>query len=34
MEQSSKNESKCDIFMNEVRMEIEALQEPKENASF
>jgi hypothetical protein len=29
MEQSSKNENTCDIFMNEIRMEDEPLQEPE-----
>jgi hypothetical protein len=31
MEQSSKNENTCDIFMNEMRMEDEPLLEPQEN---
>jgi hypothetical protein len=31
MEQSSKNESTCDIFMNEVKMEDEPLLELQEN---
>jgi hypothetical protein len=31
MEQSSKNENTCDIFMNEVRMENEPLLKPQEN---
>jgi len=29
MERSSKNENTCDIFMNEIRMEDEPLQEPE-----
>ncbi len=29
----SKNENTCDIFMNEIKMKDEPLQEPKENAS-
>jgi hypothetical protein len=33
MEQSSENENTYDVFMNEVRMEIEPLQKPKKNAS-
>jgi hypothetical protein len=33
MEQSSKNESTYDVFMNEVRVEVEPLQELEENAS-
>jgi hypothetical protein len=33
MDQSSKNENTYDVFMNEVRMEVEPLQKPKENAS-
>jgi len=31
MEQSSKNENTCDIFMNEVKMEDEPLLELQEN---
>jgi hypothetical protein len=33
MKQSFENENTCDIFMNEIMMEDEALWEPKENAS-
>jgi hypothetical protein len=33
MEQSSKNENTCDIFMNEIRMEDEPLLELQENES-
>jgi hypothetical protein len=33
MEQSSKNENTCDVFMNEVRIEDEILLEPKEMGS-
>jgi hypothetical protein len=33
MEQSFENENTCDIFMNEVRIQNEPLQEFKENVS-
>jgi hypothetical protein len=33
MKQCFENENTCDIFMNEVRTEVEPLQEPKENAN-
>jgi hypothetical protein len=33
MEQSSENENTCDVFVNEIRMEDETLQELEENAS-
>jgi hypothetical protein len=33
MEQSSENENTYDVLMNEIKMEIEPLQKPKENAS-
>jgi hypothetical protein len=33
MEQSFLNENKCDVLMNEVRMEDEPLQELGKNAS-
>jgi hypothetical protein len=34
MEQYSKNENSCDVFMNEIKMEDEPLPKPKENGSF
>jgi hypothetical protein len=34
MEQSSKKENTCDVFMNEVRIEDEMLLKPKEMGSF
>jgi hypothetical protein len=34
MEQYSKNENTCDVFMNEVKMEDEPLPKPKKNGSF
>jgi hypothetical protein len=33
MEQSFENENTYDVFMNEIRMEVEPLQEPEENAN-
>jgi hypothetical protein len=33
MEQSSKNENTCDVFMNEVRIKDEMLVKPKEIVS-
>jgi hypothetical protein len=33
MEQSFENENTCDIFMNEIRINNEPLQEPEENAN-
>jgi len=33
MERTSENENTYDVFMNEIKMEDEPLQEPKENAS-
>jgi hypothetical protein len=33
MEQSFENENTYDVSINEIRMEDEPLQEPKENAS-
>ncbi len=34
MEQSSKNENTCDVFMKEVKIEDEMLVEPKEMVNF
>jgi hypothetical protein len=33
MEQSSRNENTCDVFMNEVRIEDEILPKPEEMVS-